>query len=92
MAIETYDDTGKKKPAKEPFQKALSQLRLKPQECLMVGDWPEKDMVGAKACGMTTCWAQYGSRFAEAQRDFVLRDIKDIFKVLKELEAMGESN
>jgi len=83
-AVITREDTGKKKPAKEPFLKALSELRVKPEECLMVGDWPDKDMVGAKACGMTTCWAKYGSRFEEnCDVDFVLEEVKDILKVTK---------
>jgi len=82
--VVTYDDTGKQKPAKEPFLKALSQLRVRPKECLMVGDWPEKDMVGAKACGMKTCWAKYGSRFGKnADIDFVLEEVRDILKVVK---------
>jgi len=85
--VVTYDDTGKKKPHEKPFKKAISGLRVKPQECLMVGDWPEKDMIGAKAAGMRTCWARYGSRFCEGQADFVLRDIKDIFKAIKALET-----
>jgi HAD superfamily hydrolase (TIGR02253 family) len=83
--VVTYDDTGKKKPAREPFLKALSLLRVKPSECLMVGDWPERDIVGAKACGITTCWAKYGSRLSEGHEDFVLHEIKDIFKVIKTL-------
>jgi putative hydrolase of the HAD superfamily len=37
--VVTYDDTGKKKPHEKPFKKAISGLRVKPQECLMVGDW-----------------------------------------------------
>jgi FMN phosphatase YigB (HAD superfamily) len=58
-------------------------LHVKPGECLMVGDWPEKDMIGAKAAGMLTCWAKYGSRFKDGEADFILRDIKEIFKVLQ---------
>jgi len=80
--VVTYDDTGKKKPAKEPFLKALSHLRVKPHECLMVGDCPEKDIVGAKACGMITCWAKYGSRFKVSVVDFVFNDIAEILEVL----------
>ena len=82
--VVTREDTGKKKPAKEPFLKALSKLHVKPQECLMVGDWPDRDMVGSKVCGMTTCWAKYGSQFEKtADVDYVLEEVKDILKVVK---------
>jgi putative hydrolase of the HAD superfamily len=86
--VVTYDDTGKWKPAKEPFLKALSQLRVKPQECFMVGDWPDKDMVGAKSCGITTCWAKYGSRFEENRDvDYVLEEVKGILKIVKTMNS-----
>ena len=80
---DSYYDTGRKKPSAEPFKKAMAALHVKPGECLMVGDWPEKDMIGAKAAGMLTCWAKYGSRFKEGEADFVVRDIKEIFKVVQ---------
>jgi len=81
--VVTYDDTGRKKPSAAPFKKAMAKLHVKPGECLMVGDWPEKDMIGAKAAGMLTCWAKYGSRFKEGEADFVLRDIKEVFKIVR---------
>jgi HAD superfamily hydrolase (TIGR02253 family) len=75
-AVVTPEDTGKRKPAKEPFLKACEILKVRPEECLMVGDWPERDIAGAKAAGMRTCWAKYGSSAAEAGADFVLDDFK----------------
>ena len=29
----------------------------------MVGDWPERDVVGAKKIGMRTAFARYGDNF-----------------------------
>jgi putative hydrolase of the HAD superfamily len=58
--VVTFDDTGKKKPAKEPFLKACKELNVKPEECLMVGDWIERDIEGAKALGMKTCLTKHG--------------------------------
>ncbi|MFO7650332.1 MAG: HAD-IA family hydrolase, partial [bacterium] len=46
--VVTFDDTGKRKPAPEPFQRALELLEVEPPEAIMVGDWAERDMVGAK--------------------------------------------
>jgi len=42
------------------FNKALEMLKVKPYECLMVGDNPVRDILGAKRLGMKTCLARYG--------------------------------
>jgi HAD superfamily hydrolase (TIGR01549 family) len=42
-AVVTYDDTGKRKPAKEPFLLICDQLEVKPEECLM-------SVIGLKRC------------------------------------------
>jgi HAD superfamily hydrolase (TIGR02253 family) len=59
-AVVTYDDTGKQKPAKEPFLRICDELEIIAEECLMVGDWPERDMQGGRSVGMKTCLATYG--------------------------------
>jgi putative hydrolase of the HAD superfamily len=61
--VVTFDDTGERKPSALPFQKALRELGLKPPEVLMVGDWPDRDVAGAKALGIRTCFARYGWQF-----------------------------
>ena len=60
-AVVTFEDTKQLKPSKMPFKAALAKLSLKAEECLMVGDWPERDIKGAKAVGMKTCFARYGN-------------------------------
>lgn len=59
----TFDDTGKRKPEPEPFLKALEKLNLNPEEVIMVGDWAERDIVGAKKVGIKTIFAKYGNTF-----------------------------
>ncbi|MHB8633767.1 MAG: HAD family hydrolase [Thermoplasmatota archaeon] len=58
--VVTLSDHGERKPAERPFRAALEMLGLAPHEVLFVGDWPEKDMQGARAVGMATAWARYG--------------------------------
>lgn len=82
-AVVTFDDTGKKKPAKEPFIKASEDLHVRPEECLMVGDWPEKDMIGANTAGMMTCWAKYGSHFREGEADIVIGEVTELLKLIE---------
>ena len=50
----TFDDTGVRKPSPKPFKLALKGLNVKPEEALMIGDWPERDVVGAGQIGMKT--------------------------------------
>lgn len=63
MKLTDYFDvviTEAKKPSKSAFERALKELSLKPEEVLMVGDWPERDIDGAHEIGMKTCLARYG--------------------------------
>lgn len=52
--VVAFDDTRKKKPDEMPFRKALEKLKVRPEEAVMVGDWYEKDIQGAKKLGMKT--------------------------------------
>lgn len=66
-AVVTKDSSGIRKPNALPFQKALNQLKVKPEETLHVGDWPARDIAGAKALGLKTALAKYG--MSEALKD-----------------------
>lgn len=59
-AVVAQGDVNEMKPSRIPFEKALAELDLKPNEVLMIGDWPERDIAGAKVLGMKTCFARYG--------------------------------
>jgi FMN phosphatase YigB (HAD superfamily) len=51
----------------------------------MVGDWPEKDMVGAKQVGMTTAFARYGDTLGieDAGADYDLTDIYELIDIVE---------
>ena len=53
-AIVISGEIGWKKPSKRIFDFTLSQLSLKPEEAVFVGDDYEADIVGAKKAGMRT--------------------------------------
>jgi putative hydrolase of the HAD superfamily len=82
--VVTFDDTGERKPSPKPFKKALELLGVKPEEALMVGDWPERDIKGAKAVGMKTAFARYGDTFGtiEHDADYELKDISELLKIV----------
>jgi putative hydrolase of the HAD superfamily len=80
-AVVTYDDTGKQKPAREPFLRICDELGVIPEECLMVGDWPERDIQGGKLAGMTTCFAKYG-HMGYATADYEIEDFADLLDIV----------
>ncbi len=69
----TIDDVGYPKPHPEAFRKVLNELKLQPEEVLMVGDVPERDILGAKNVGMRTAFAKYGAE--DAKRVLVSENI-----------------
>ena len=82
--VVTFEDTKQHKPSKLPFKTALKQLKLKPQDCLMVGDWPERDIKGAKALGMQTCFARYGNpKIKKSGADFEIKNLKELLEIVK---------
>jgi putative hydrolase of the HAD superfamily len=84
--VVTYDDTGERKPSPEPYQLALSQINIPAEETLMVGDWIDRDLLGAKRLGMRTAHALYGAELPdeapEVLADAILHDIRDILKLV----------
>lgn len=85
--VVTYDDTQQRKPHPAPFRKALEELGVQPSEALMVGDWAERDVVGAAQVGMKTIFARYGDRFGTliSNADYEIDDVKEIVRIVKEL-------
>lgn len=82
--VVTFDDTGERKPSPAPFNKALEMLGVKGDECLMIGDWAEKDMVGAKAVGMKTVFARYGDVFntKNPESDYEINSIAELIGIV----------
>ena len=84
-AVITFDDSGERKPSAIPFEMALKKLGLKPQSSLMIGDWPERDVVGAKKIGMRTAFAVYGDTFGtkKSGADWDIKDISELTSIIK---------
>ncbi|MFO7676743.1 MAG: HAD-IA family hydrolase [bacterium] len=91
--VVTFDDTGRHKPAPEPFQKALELLKVEPCEAVMVGDWAERDIVGAKEIGMHTVFARYGDEFGtiHSGADIEVTDPLQIVPFIESINAQDEA-
>jgi HAD superfamily hydrolase (TIGR02253 family) len=83
----TFEDTNKRKPAPEPFRLALQKLQVEPEQAIMVGDWAERDIYGAKLLRMRTVFARYGDRFGteNSGADFEVEDIIHLLDIVDQL-------
>lgn len=83
--VVTFDDTGERKPNPGPFKKALERLRVEASEALMVGDWAERDVVGAAQVGMKTIFARYGDTFGTlvSNADYDVDDVSQVIDIVK---------
>ncbi|MFA6268533.1 MAG: HAD-IA family hydrolase [archaeon] len=81
-----FEDTGTRKPSQLPFEKALKLLNLKPSQAMHVGDWPERDILGAKEVGMKTCLAEYGWNSHKLGKwiepDYKIKTFEDIVSIV----------
>ncbi|MBK8660720.1 MAG: TIGR02253 family HAD-type hydrolase [Ignavibacteriales bacterium] len=83
--VVTFDDTGERKPSPVPFMAILKKLGVEPAEAVMVGDWAERDIVGASNVGIKTAFAKYGDTFNTPfhNADYELNDFSEILEIIK---------
>jgi putative hydrolase of the HAD superfamily len=88
----TYEDTHVRKPDAAPFNRAIELLNMHPDEVIMVGDWPERDMVGAQGVGIRTVYARYGdtSGATTSGADYEIDDIAELVGIVDELMGGAE--
>jgi HAD superfamily hydrolase (TIGR01662 family) len=80
-----YHDTTRRKPHPDPMEKALKQLALECDGVVAVGDEP-KDIQSARACGITTVAATWGtldeSALLATSPDVVAATVADLHELL----------
>ncbi|MBI4453324.1 HAD-IA family hydrolase [Candidatus Woesearchaeota archaeon] len=79
------EDTLRQKPSTLPFRKALKLLKVDSSEAMHVGDWPERDILGAKRVGMKTCFARYGylGQGKVVWADYKIKRFEELMGVVK---------
>ncbi|WP_059066179.1 HAD family hydrolase [Mediterraneibacter massiliensis] len=64
----TSEEAGQDKPGQEIFKLCLEKAKVKPEECLFIGDNPDKDIAGAEKAGMyAACYSKYSAPFQKEQ-------------------------
>jgi putative hydrolase of the HAD superfamily len=81
--VVTFDETKSKKPSLKPFTYLIKKIRLKPQECVMVGDSLKRDIAPAKSLGFKTVFAKYGEDKEKTgvKPDYIMNNIKDLLEM-----------
>lgn len=87
--VVTSEEEGFEKPDVRIFKQGVKRIGLKPDECLMVGDRLEIDIVGANEAGMHTALIQKKKHkkttTKEVKPEFKIEDISELIDVLEEL-------
>ena len=85
----SYDMVKVKKPAPEPFMFALEMLKARPDETVLVGDSPRRDIEPCCNLGIRTVYARYGDRFSRDRNsvsaDFIIDAIGELPGILNRL-------
>ncbi len=82
----SYDMVKVKKPAPEPFMFALEMMKASPDETVLVGDSPRRDIDPCRNLGIRTVYARYGDRFScdhnSVAADFIIDAMGELPEIL----------
>ncbi len=80
--VVTPEVSGRRKPEPDSLLYALRRLDAVPEEAMMVGDSPRRDIAPGRQLGMVTAFAAYGdwrrSRAVDVAADIVLAEFSEI--------------
>ena len=80
--VVTPEVSGQRKPEPDSLLYALRRLDAAPEEAMMVGDSPRRDIAPGRQLGMVTAFAAYGdwrrSRAVDVAADIVLAEFSEI--------------
>ncbi len=80
--VVTAETTGYQKPDKRIFEYAIKTLNTYPSECLMIGDNPESDLLGANRVGMDAIYFNPGNIHCTRPYLHAIRQLKELEGIL----------
>ena len=86
--VYTASDSKSSKQSGGLFRYALEKSRLSPEEVIAVGDWYERDILGAQVAGIRSIWLNRGQRLPGCPCPSliaIIEDIKELPDVLEKL-------
>ena len=81
------DEVGYCKPDPRVFEKALNELKVRPEEAVHVGDLLRTDVAGAKGVGMKAVWVSEAGDYphGEYSPDFVIKRLPELVDALERM-------
>lgn len=87
----TSHELGVTKPNPQFFNKIIQKLNLSPEECIMVGNDYEKDIVPAKAVGIHTILFNEGNTVSLTNdADFTISSMDVLYEVILRFETLNK--
>ncbi|MFG6114929.1 HAD family hydrolase [Halobacillus sp. MO56] len=93
LEIEGYINTilisdweGVKKPNPIIFKRASERLKVYPEECVFIGDHPEKDVKAAQDVGMIGIWKR-DRQWNAVEADYVIDELNEIPKIIQQVNS-----
>jgi putative hydrolase of the HAD superfamily len=80
--IVTSESSGYRKPDKRIFQYALEKLKANPSECLMIGDNPDSDILGAQNASIDQIYYNPGNKEITLRPTYTIRCLSEIKAIL----------
>lgn len=87
-AIAVSGEVGIGKPQRGIFDWICAQMAVRPQDCVMVGDNPERDVAGAIQAGMASVFVERGHKPADPRYPATL-NVSNLLEMLPWLEQQG---
>jgi putative hydrolase of the HAD superfamily len=78
----TSEEAGKMKPSKIFFNYVLSELQVKPENCLMIGDDVKADIEGARNCNIDQVFFNPQKIKTECTPNFEIYNLKELLDIL----------
>ena len=92
LSLESYfdkiiisNDTSLNKPAIENFEYVINELDVSADECIMIGDHPEVDLINAKKLGFVTVWTKEYLK-TDIHQNYVDHEVMDIGQIIDVLK------
>ncbi|MCO5387204.1 MAG: HAD family hydrolase [Desulfosporosinus sp.] len=81
-----HKELGSTKPSPKFFQEIVDRIAVRPEQCVMVGNDYEKDIIPAKMTGMKTILYQKNLSSRPSFADATIRSMYALFQCLKDLD------
>ncbi|MDO0825754.1 HAD family hydrolase [Desulfosporosinus nitroreducens] len=82
----TSKELGSAKPSPKFFQEIVDRIAVRPEQCVMVGNDYEKDIIPAKMTGMKTILYQKNLSSRPSLADATIQSMYELFQCLKDLD------